>query len=301
MSDPDAAIEVRRQLQAIARDSGENFQRLLERYALERFLHRLGSSPYAPSLALKGAVLFSAWLAAPHRPTRDVDFASTGDHDASDAAEMITTICTFAVDDDGVTFDTADMKVETIRERDSKPGTRATFTARIATARVRLQVDISFDDAISPAPRPIDIESLINLPSFSVLAYSPATVIAEKLQIIIELGRFNSRMKDYFDLHELATRFELSGPELVHAINQTCKRRSTSIPADVPDGLSNEFASDTEKKQQWHAFLERIEHPNELTLPDCITRIRELAQPALKAAAGNAPVPREWTPTWGWY
>ena len=57
----------RARLLALARERGEDFQLVLTRYAGERLLYRLASSPHAGSFVLKGAALFALWTGAPHR------------------------------------------------------------------------------------------------------------------------------------------------------------------------------------------------------------------------------------------
>ena len=64
---------IRARLQRLAQDSGEDFQRMLGRYGIERFLYRLGQSAYRERFALKGATLFTLWTGHAHRPTRDLD------------------------------------------------------------------------------------------------------------------------------------------------------------------------------------------------------------------------------------
>lgn len=55
------AESVRIRLLALAQSKGEDYQRVLGRYAIERFLYRLGRSPYRDKFALKGATLFTLW------------------------------------------------------------------------------------------------------------------------------------------------------------------------------------------------------------------------------------------------
>ncbi|MSP63807.1 MAG: hypothetical protein EXR72_26370 [Myxococcales bacterium] len=76
----DVGASVRARLLRLAQTRGEDFQLVLTRYANERLLYRLASSPHAPQFILKGAALFTLWTRGPHRATRDVDllgFAST--------------------------------------------------------------------------------------------------------------------------------------------------------------------------------------------------------------------------------
>jgi len=113
------------------------------------------------------------------------------------------------------------VRVEPIRVEDRYGGTRVTLTAGMGAARLRVQVDIGIGDAVVPPPAWLDYPSLLDLPRPRLRAYSPETVIAEKLHAIVILGSRNSRMKDYFDLHALARGSTLDARQIGEAIAAT--------------------------------------------------------------------------------
>ena len=96
------------------------------------------------------------------------------------------------------------------------------------------------------------------MPSPHLRAYPPETVIAEKFHAMVVLGRANSRMKDYYDVWMLTGAFEIDPERLRRAIAATFARRSTAIPVEVPDGLSDSFATDSGKQRQWDAFTRNL-------------------------------------------
>jgi hypothetical protein len=67
------AASVRQRLLNRARQEQVDFGLVLQRYAIERFLYRLGQSPEAGRFTLKGASLFWLWTGQPFRSTRDVE------------------------------------------------------------------------------------------------------------------------------------------------------------------------------------------------------------------------------------
>ena len=67
------AASVHQRLLNHARAEGRPFNEVLQYFALERFLYRLGRSPYAHHFILKGALMFGVWQGSFSRPTRDVD------------------------------------------------------------------------------------------------------------------------------------------------------------------------------------------------------------------------------------
>ncbi|MDO8732689.1 MAG: nucleotidyl transferase AbiEii/AbiGii toxin family protein, partial [Actinomycetota bacterium] len=114
-------------------------------------------------------------------------------------------------------------------------------------------------------------------------AYPKATVIAEKLEAIVDLGRVNSRLKDYFDLWILLSNLDTDVSDVASAIAATFTRRNTSIPPTTPSGLSREFAEDPRVIAQWRAFITR----NQLSAPDIaetISQLREVVMPLFAKA-----------------
>ena len=100
----DLAASVQARLLNIAKSEGSNFNQLLVRYALERFLYRLSQSPHADRFLLKGALLFTLWYDMPHRPTRDADLLGFGPSDLQSIGQTFRDIASITVED-GITFD----------------------------------------------------------------------------------------------------------------------------------------------------------------------------------------------------
>jgi hypothetical protein len=90
------------------------------------------------------------------------------------------------------------LRIEAIREEIEYGGSRLRTTAALAGARIPITVDIGFGDAVESGVQDIDLPVLLDMPSPHLRAYPPETVIAEKVHVMVVLGRANSRMKDYF-------------------------------------------------------------------------------------------------------
>jgi hypothetical protein len=72
--------------------------------------------------------------------------------------------------------------------------------ARLGRARIDLQVDVGFGDAIVPQAEAIAYPTLLGMESPRLRAYPRETAVAEKLEALVKLGMANSRMRDFFDL-----------------------------------------------------------------------------------------------------
>lgn len=186
--------------------------------------------------------------------------------------------------DDGVTFDADTLHVDRIREALDYGGLRLRVIASISGARINLTIDIGFGDALEPGVEVLDYPSMLDFPMPRLRAYARETVIAEKFQAMVMLGRVNSRMKDFYDIWILSRSFDFSDDRLARAIAATFDRRETSIPIDLPDALTDAFAKDQQKQRQWRAFVEGVAHnPGDLT--DVIAEIATFLMPHAVAAA----------------
>lgn len=254
---PNVAASVRQRLLNLARERGQAMELLLTRYALERLLHRLSLSRYRERFVLKGAMLLTTWFDDPHRATRDVDLLGFGDPAPEAILATFREICAIAVED-GIAFDIDGMRVDAIREQIDYGGVRLRTTAALAGARIPIVVDIGFGDAVEPGLEDIQLPVLLNMPSPRLLAYPRETVIAEKFQAMVVLGRANSRMKDFYDVWLLLSAYEFDPDRLGCAITATFQQRHTALPDETPDALTGAFANDATKQRQWNAFAQGL-------------------------------------------
>jgi hypothetical protein len=129
-------------------------------YAVERLLYRLSRSEHSDRFLLKGAMLLSVWTSRPYRSTRDLDLAGRGDSSTTGAEAIFRGLCGLKVEDDGLVFDGASVKGKPIREDQEYEGVRVTLMARLGNARIPLQVDIGFGDAVQPLANHYVLHSL---------------------------------------------------------------------------------------------------------------------------------------------
>lgn len=251
------AASIRARLKQRADARKQDFNLILTHYGLERLLYRLSISPLAGNYLLKGALLFSLWYDRPHRPTRDADLLGFGPDDIDSAVAAFREICAMEVED-GIAFDLASVKGSVIRKEAGYGGVRIDLLAKLDGARITLQVDIGFGDAVTPGPELVSYPVLLeDLPAPQLRSYPKYTVVAEKFHAVCLLGMANTRMKDYFDLWVLLTEGSLESTELRQAVEATFARRQLPVPNTVPTGLSDTFAQDAVKRAQWTAFLKK--------------------------------------------
>ena len=298
----DMASSVKQRLLNLAKKHGEDFNFLLGRFAIERFLFRLSQSKHRKDFVLKGAMLFHLRSRqVPHRPTRDLDLLGTGMPDIARMEKLLQGVCRTQVPDDGLTFLADSVKGERIKEEDEYLGIRLHLEARMGAARIPLQIDVGFGDAITPSPTQEQLLTLLDFPQPSILVYPWESVIAEKFQAIVELGMDNSRMKDYFDLHYLAKTQAFDGPMLAQAIQAAFARRRTLLPDEPPVGLLPAFGEDPVKQTQWRAFARKLQiEEGAFSLSEIVADLHPFLVPPVKALLQKEAFAKSWMPGGPW-
>lgn len=294
------AQSVHDRLHTIAVDRKEEFNALLSRYGVERFLYRLIQSRHGKRFVLKGAMLFVLWFDRLHRQTRDLDLLGSGEITEETLRAIFTDVCQMKVHPDGLEFDPASITIREIREGQVYQGLRVKVRGRLGNARVEVQIDVGVGDAITPEPIEVDFPTLLDLPAPHLKAYPSETVVAEKLDAMVQLGLRNSRMKDFFDIWLLAGNFHFDGRTLAEAVRRTFERRQTRLEPD-PICLTETFATDASKVVQWKAFIQRSrlsDTPEEFS--GIIENVRSFLRPMVSALAAGRDFDLRWPPGGPW-
>jgi len=293
------AASHRAKLLALARDRGEDFQFLLGRWVVERFLYRLAGSSQKDGFVLKGATLFLAWEGRLHRPTRDLDLLGFGSKDVSEVTRRIREVCAVSADD-GIIFDLNGIQGERIKEDAEYEGVRVRVPTSLDGARISMQIDIGFGDCVDPPPIELTIPVLLPLEAPVLRGYPPEVVIAEKFHAMVVLGIANSRMKDFFDVWTLSRNRQFDLDRLSRSVRSTFERRRTAPPETAPLALTAEFLEDRSKQTQWAAFRNRLGLEKLPTLPLVGEQVAEFLLPVLDVLQTANSVFQTWEPGGPW-
>jgi hypothetical protein len=243
-------------------------------------------------------LLLFAWLGELGRATRDVDLLGLGDLSDDTLLSLMQTVCRQPVDDDGMVFDPATIRIGDIRVEDPHGGRRVSLTGRLGAGRIRVQVDVGMGDAMVPEPDWLDLPVLLDAPAPRLRVYRPETVVAEKFHAVVRLGVANTRLKDFYDLVALAQTHSFDGEALRAAIEATFDRRQTEVPIRIPPGLTADFASDG-RRRQWAAFVTRNDLQAAPDLGAALQTIESFLGPITwMRYEGHSPM--AWTPEGGW-
>lgn len=163
-----------------------------------------------------------------------------------------------------------------------------------------MQVDVGFGDAVVPGPVQVDYPAILDFPAPVLRGYTRESAVAEKFHAMALRGLLNSRMRDFFDVWALSRQFEFEGAELSAAVRETFSRRGLEVPAD-PVALSEEFAKDPGKAQQWKGFLRNSQlgdvHESLFTV---VGHLAAFLGPVAAALGGQASFRRHWKPPGPW-
>ena len=294
------AASIRARLLTLAQSKGEDYQRVLGRFAIERFLYRLGRSPFRDKFAIKGATLFTLWTGQTHRPTKDLDLLGRGSSAIGEVEQTIRAICG-ADEEDGIAFDSESVEGTRIKEDDEYDGVRIKLQAELAGARIPMQIDIGFGDAVYPEPELVSFPVLLPMEAPLIRAYSREASIAEKFHAMVVLDIRNSRMKDFYDIWFMADTWTFDMASLRKAILSSFERRGSTIPTAVPFALTDDFLNDPQKKQQWTAFVSRLNSGVKVpSLEEVGTILRTFILPCISEGSLAEAEARSWTPSQHW-
>lgn len=272
---------------------------ILQHYGLERFLYRLSRSAHGQRFILKGALVLQIWQGASARPTRDIDLLGPLSLTATELEAIVADCLRLDGGDDGVTFVEGSLTVVPIRAQAEQVGFRVQLDGHLGTSRLRFQIDVGVGDAVSPAPVLADYPTLLDLPGPRLLVYTPYTIVAEKFNALVTLGGANSRMKDFFDLAQLAASESFDGIVLQSAIRAAFAARSTVVPTTLPEGLEQGFSQLPQKQAQWNAFM-RNRRRADLSLEDAVAQARAFLMPVCSAEGERQPFAATWNPGGPW-
>ena len=254
----DIAASVLARLKNKAQISGRSYQLCLQLFCQEEFLRRLEKSKYAENLVLKGGLFIYSLTDFDSRVTVDVDFLlrqmpNTPEQLKAVLEEIIAT----PTGNDFITFEIKDVAPIAVAKKYA--GIGASVVARIKNTKTPFSIDFGVGDVIVPKQEKRKIPTqLSDFDAPTVNTYSLETTIAEKIDAILSLMEFSSRMKDYYDIYYLANKFDFDGATLTKALKKTFENRGHSFTVEQFEQVMN-FADDSAMQKKWNAFVRKID------------------------------------------
>jgi hypothetical protein len=287
------AVSKRTKLLNLSKEYSIDFNRMLLLYMQEKFLSRLSKSKYNKNFFLKGGILMYGEYQTKTRSTKDVDLlADEIPNNPAKIRQIIEEILAIP-NEDGLVFNVKAMKIENTTDTAKHGGLRIKLEIHLDTARQNLQIDIGYGDVISPYPIQFKFPVLLEDEEIQLSAYSWESFIAEKFESIVSLSDFNSRLKDFYDIHLLQLNRSFRFMDLRNAVSETFKNRGTII-SDSDHIFTSEFKSGKEREEQWQAFHRKAQLEKSETFLELINQIEIFISPVIDSIQKNINMNIRW-------
>ncbi|MCI1722525.1 MAG: nucleotidyl transferase AbiEii/AbiGii toxin family protein [Lachnospiraceae bacterium] len=259
-----------------SKKTGVQFNTLLSQFFFDEFLKKMSESEYSDHFTLKGGILMSSVLGLSNRATKDIDFLLNGfSMEKQSLTEVIDRIIG-QHDQENVWFERDD-EGEPIRDEDEYGGYRFHLTGHLANIRVRFGIDIATGDPVTPAAEKIDY-MMVTDEVIRIRAYPLETVLAEKVQTILNRAEANGRSKDFYDVYEIwkMKSNELQTENLKQAFARTFTYRNTVMNEASALGILEKIENDEACRIRWGSYRNKNLYVGQLELSDVLKSCREI-------------------------
>ena len=254
----DRASSVLARLRNKASETGRSYQLCLQLFCQEEFLRRLEKSKYVDNFILKGGLFIYSLTEFDSRVTVDVDFLLKRiPNTPEQLRKIVEEIINVDTGNDFVTFEIRDVSPIAVAKKYA--GIGVTMQAKIKNTRTPFGIDFGVGDVIVPKQEKRKIPTqLADFEMPVINTYSIETTIAEKIDAILSLMEFSSRMKDYYDIYYLANKFDFDGAVLSDAFRKTFTNREHVFTLEQFEQIMT-FDSDDGMQKKWKAFTKKID------------------------------------------
>jgi len=269
-------VQLKAKIRNLSSGDSTKSQTLLRTFIMERFLERISLSAYRDNFILKGGMLVASLVGLNTRATMDIDTTlRSATLSQEEAVKIVEDVIGVEIDD-GVTF--AITKVEDVMEGHDYPGVRFVLQATLDRLRQKIKIDISTGDAITPQAVEYAYKLMFEDRHIKLWTYSVETLLAEKLETIMARGALNTRMRDFYDVHVIATQEKYRLDLLREAFLVTSRRRHTSQMTDEMKSILNTVAQDETMYKLWDNYVRDSFFVENLTWDEVMQSVQNLAQ-----------------------
>lgn len=289
----DIAASVLARLKNKAKESGRSYQLCLQLFCQEEFLRRLEKSQYAENLVLKGGLFIYSVTDFASRVTVDVDFLLRKVPNTPEQLQtVIETIISTPTGNDFVNFEMEDIAPIAVAKKYA--GIGVSLVARIKNTKTPFSIDVGVGDVIVPKQEKRRIPTqLDDFTAPTVNTYSLETTIAEKIDAILSLMEFSSRMKDYYDIYYLANKIDFDGKVLTEALRKTFTNREHNFTLEQFEQVMA-FDSDEAMQKKWKAFVRKIDTKTD-DYSTVLKTIKDFLTKPFTAAVGCKEFTEKWS------
>ncbi|WP_455439621.1 nucleotidyl transferase AbiEii/AbiGii toxin family protein [Streptococcus salivarius] len=259
----------------ISKQTGLTFNSVMTYYFLEIILKKLSQSYYADYYIFKGGFLLSNVIGVESRSTVDIDFLFQKQTlSEENVQQQLEEILTESKDD--IQFSI--QSISSIKESDNYGGYRATILCQLENIKQIIHLDIATGDIVTPHPVTYAYKAIFNDESFSIIAYTIETILAEKLQTIYSRNFLNSRSKDFYDVYILSKlkKNDIDFRQLNVACQRTFSYRETELDYNEIVQLMESFKTDPIQQQQWQNYSNKYSYTKGISFSEILDEIVNL-------------------------
>ena len=259
----------------LAKDSGLTQLELYQRFMFERILERISVSKYNENFILKGGLLLSAMLGINSRSTRDMDISIKGiDVSQDKMLKILNEILSIDINDK-VKFEV--VNITDIRADDEYGGNKYHLVGKLENLKVALEIDISTGDEITPKELNFEYTSIFDNKKIYIGTYNIETILSEKVETILRRGKYNTRMKDYYDVYFFLTKLknEINLEIFKQALNNTLRKREAFDYYNDYKQILNGLTNDERINNYWNTYKKKTKYAQNIEFNEIIKTLEE--------------------------
>ena len=259
----------------LAKDSGLTQLELYQRFMFERILERISVSKYQENFILKGGLLLSAMLGINSRSTRDMDISIKGiDVSQEKMLKILNEILSIDIDDK-VKFEV--VNITDIRADDEYGGNKYHLVGRLENLKVSLEIDISTGDEITPKELNFEYISIFDNKKINIGTYNIETILSEKIETILRRGKYNTRMKDYYDVYFFLMKLkkDINIKIFKQALNNTLRKREAFDYYNDYKQILDLIAEDDRITNYWNTYKKKNKYAENIEFKDIVKILKE--------------------------
>ena len=259
----------------LAKDSGLTQLELYQRFMFERILERISVSKYNENFILKGGLLLSAMLGINSRSTRDMDISIKGiDVSQDKMLKILNEILSIDINDK-VKFEV--VNITDIRADDEYGGNKYHLVGKLENLKVALEIDISTGDEITPKELNFEYTSIFDNKKIYIGTYNIETILSEKVETILRRGKYNTRMKDYYDVYFFLTKLknEINLEIFKQALNNTLRKREAFDYYNDYKQILDLIAEDDRITNYWNTYKKKNKYAENIEFKEIVKILKE--------------------------
>lgn len=255
-----------------------NYYEVLQRFMFERILERISISKYQDNFILKGGLLLAAMFGVENRTTKDTDATIRGiDISKGKMVDILNEILSIDLKD-GVKFNI--VNITDIRQDDEYGGNKYHITGRVNNIKVNLEIDISTGDQVTPRELKFKYPLLFEDRNIVINSYNIETILSEKIETVLRRGKYNSRMKDYYDIYIFLTKLrnDIDMAVLKDAIDIIFSSRESLEYLNDYQKIIDSIINEERIKKQWNIYSNKYEYADGIDFNEVLVLLKGLIE-----------------------